>query len=132
MNNPPVLIFDGVCSLCNGLVHFVLRHEKQPLIRFTPLQSEQAKALFKKHHINQPASNSVVFIVDDRVFLESEAAFKLAGYLKFPYSTFVIFKILPLFITNGFYRVVANNRYKVFGKRDSCMVPDAHTSKRFL
>lgn len=132
MYNSPVVIFDGVCNLCNGYIVFLMKHEKQPVLKFTPLQTEQAKKLLSKLEHNPKAFNSVAFVYQNKIFYKSKAVFEIVRYLKRPYSWFGVFKILPLFITDGIYNLVANNRYRIFGRKKVCMTPDESMKGRFL
>ena len=130
----PVLFFDGVCNLCNGLVNFILKHERNNEIKFAPLQSKAAYETFKKHNIisDQQEMKSLIFIVDGKVYTRRRAALKVAGYLKQPFSFAKAFKVIPVFIADPVYDLIAKVRYKVFGKMDQCMIPDENLSKRFL
>jgi len=130
----PVLLFDGVCNLCNGLVKFIIRHEKNSIIKFSPLQSPAAKVMLEKNGLNSDDVDldSVVFIDNGKAYQKSEAVFRIAGYLKKPFSNFTIFRYLPSSFNNFVYRLVSGNRYSIFGRRKSCMVPNNNLKHRFI
>ena len=131
MNNP-VLLFDGVCNLCNGMVQFVLKHESEPDILFGTLQSEVAQLYLEKFHIEPGDMNSVIFIDNNVVYFKSEAAFRIAGYLKTPWSWARYFSFIPSFVSNLFYDIVAKYRYRIFGKSTTCFMPSNEWASRFL
>ena len=131
-NDSPVLIFDGVCNLCNGLVTFILRNEKNTAIKFTALQYESSIALLARYGINRDKVNSIVFIEDNKTYFKSAAVFKVASFLKSPYHLIKIFKVLPSFFTDFFYDCISRVRYRLFGKRDTCIIPDEKFRSRFI
>jgi predicted DCC family thiol-disulfide oxidoreductase YuxK len=128
----PVLLFDGVCNLCNSSVQFILKHEKNHNLKFAAIQSEAGEKLLALYRIDPNETNSVILISDDHVYTASDAVLKLTHHLKFPYSLGKIFVVVPKAIRNFFYKKVADNRYNWFGKRESCMVPTPQLKNRFL
>lgn len=131
-NNTPILLYDGVCNFCNASVQFVFQHEKYQLIYFASLQSEVGQALLEKFQLPKDYIDSLVYIEGDKVFLSSDAAIQISKFLKFPYSLLGIFWIVPRFIRDTVYKFIAKNRYKWFGKSESCMLPTAAQKSRFL
>lgn len=132
LNNKTILLFDGYCNLCQSSVQFVLKHEKKPEIYFTSLQSEIGIQLLKHYGINPNKVDSLVLIENNKVFIKSSAALRTLNYLKGLYPLGFGFIIFPAFIRNIVYDFVAKNRYKWYGKTDSCMIPDKDLVKRFL
>jgi predicted DCC family thiol-disulfide oxidoreductase YuxK len=132
INNKTILLFDGYCNLCQSSVQFVLRHEKKPELYFTSLQSEIGIQLLKHYSINPNEVDSLVLIENNTAFIKSSAALRLAKYLKGAYPIAFAFIIIPAFVRNSVYDFIAKNRYKWYGKQDSCMVPDKDLMKRFL
>jgi predicted DCC family thiol-disulfide oxidoreductase YuxK len=133
-DSQPVLFFDGVCNLCNGMVQFVIRHDKKEIIRFAPLQGKAAAGIvpevIKKYGY---LPDSLILKVGPAYAIKSSAALQvlkiLGGWWKFLYWLGMIF---PAFLRNGVYRVIAQNRYKWFGKKQSCMIPTPDLKARFL
>ncbi|WP_231887831.1 thiol-disulfide oxidoreductase DCC family protein [Fictibacillus phosphorivorans] len=129
---PAVLLFDGVCNLCNGSVQFILKHEKSETLKFSAIQSAAGQKLLLQHNIDPEQTNSVILINDGVVYTESDAVAKVAEFLKFPYNTGKYLKVVPRQIRNVFYKKVSNNRYKWFGQKESCMIPTPDLRNRFL
>lgn len=132
MNNNSVILFDGICNLCNNAVQFVLKHDKKKIFRFASLQSESGKVLLHKYGLSLNDPKSLVLIQNEKAYTESTAALivaqNLSGAIKLLYG----FIIVPPFLRNGIYKIIAANRYKWFGKKDSCMVPSPDLASRFL
>jgi predicted DCC family thiol-disulfide oxidoreductase YuxK len=124
----PVILFDGVCNLCNASVQFILRNDRRELFRFTSLQSETAARLLG----GPPESDSIILIMNGRHYYKSTAALLIAARLRFPWPVFSVFLIVPPFIRNFIYSVIAKNRYRWFGKKPACMIPDKRVQHRFI
>ena len=127
-----VILFDGVCNLCNGFVQFVIARDRNAYFKFASLQSEEAKEYLKNSSYNLNELNSVILWENGNIYSRSTAALKilkrLTGGWPLIYSTIII----PPFIRNGVYDFIAGNRYKWFGKQDSCMLPTPELKSRFL
>jgi len=133
MKQQPLILFDGVCNFCNSAVNFVIKKDKQGLIQFAPLQSEKGRLYFRQY--NLPAADemkSFVFIEDDKVYTRSTAALRVCRHLKGLWPLCFGFIIVPRFIRDGIYNLIAKNRYKWFGVRDQCMIPTPEVRKRFV
>ncbi|MCF6333922.1 MAG: DCC1-like thiol-disulfide oxidoreductase family protein [Draconibacterium sp.] len=116
-----ILLFDGVCNLCNGAVDFIQKRDKKKLFRFVALQSEKGKMLVGKLEISHEL-DSIILISGDQVFIESDAAIEIARLLPAPWNWFSAFKIIPLKSRNKMYQWIAENRYRWFGKRKICRI----------
>ncbi len=127
-----VILFDGVCNLCNGFVQFVLKRDKHKIFQFASLQSEYGTGLSVHFNLPTVKPETIVLFDGKKILTESDAVLKIAGSLNGIWKTTVIFKLVPRFIRNWIYRLVARNRYKVFGKRDQCMIPEGNVKERFL
>lgn len=129
----PVLYFDGVCNLCNGAVRFVIRHDKSGKIRFASLQSEAgAEAIRNVEARYGRRPDSLLFQVGDKIWIESDAALQLARYLDGGWRSLSWLRVFPRFIRDAVYRLVARNRYRMFGKKDACMIPTPELKRRFI
>ena len=128
----PVILFDGVCNLCNGLVQFLIPRDPDGRFRFAPLQSAAGKALLTGH--GRPTDNldSFVLVEGDNVYEKSAAAIRVAELLGWPYRAAAVCKLVPRGLRDTMYDIVAANRYDVFGKKDQCMLPDEDVQDRFL
>ena len=132
-NNKQLILFDGVCNLCNGAVQYVIRHDKNEHFMFAPLQGEAGQKLIRHYNIDTSKTDSIVlYTPGEGLAFKSTAALKIASRLRFPVSFSVVFFIIPTVIRNWVYDYVARNRYKWFGKQASCMVPTAELKARFL
>jgi predicted DCC family thiol-disulfide oxidoreductase YuxK len=127
----PVILFDGVCNYCNFMVNFAIRHDKKARLQFAPLQSDTGKALLQQYQL-PPDTDSVVFIDQEKALLHSDAALGIARYLDWPAKILYGFMIIPRFIRNPFYKWIAKNRYRFFGKKETCMIPTPDVKSRFL
>ena len=128
----PVILFDGVCNLCNSSVQFIIRHDKKKQFRFASLQGHTGQALLQQFNLPATHFNSFVLIEGNRLFTESTAALRVFKTLGGVWSLLYGCIIIPAFIRNAIYRLIAKNRYKWFGKRASCMVPPPGVQSMFL
>ena len=128
-----IILFDGVCNLCNGSVIFILRREKIPVFQFASIQSEAGRELLEWCGLPRDYRQAIVLIDDGKIYLGSTAALKIGQTLKFPWS-FLSYAgfIIPKLIRDWVYNQIAVNRYQWFGKRDVCMIPTEKLKARFL
>ena len=131
-NNESIILFDGVCNLCSGFVQFVLRYEKTTDIKFASLQSQIGNSIIKNYQVSQKGLESIVFIENNKAYEKSDAVLRISKYLKFPLSLISAFIILPRFIRDSVYDLVAANRYRLFGKKEVCWLPQPQWKKRFI
>ncbi len=128
----PVLLFDGVCNLCNGSVQFIIERDPDARFRFASLQSEEGQAVLSRFE-NRPSDlSSVVLIQDDQLYARSEAALRVARQLGGGWSLLYAFIVVPRPIRDAVYDWIARNRYRWFGKKDACMIPSPNLQSRFL
>ena len=132
-NNPveKIVLFDGVCNLCNASVQFISRHNKNGDLKFASLQSEFGLSQLAKFQLSAEVK-TIVFIIDGKALLRSNAALELCEYLDGLYPYLKILKIFPAFLRDWVYNIIAKNRYKWFGKKDSCMIPTPEIVGKFL
>lgn len=127
-----LILFDGVCNLCNGFVQFVIRNDQSGKYRFAALQSAEAEAIFKTLGHEYTIPKTVILVKDGRIYQKSEAALRIAKGLDFPWPMFYGFMMVPTFLRDWVYDFVASRRYSWFGKRDVCMIPTPELKARFL
>ncbi|MEO7266037.1 MAG: thiol-disulfide oxidoreductase DCC family protein [Ferruginibacter sp.] len=128
----PIILFDGVCNLCNHVVQFVIRHDKKSLFRFASLQGEQGQQLLMRYKLSSDDFNSFVLIQNNKAYTKSLAALLVAKQLNAPLKFLYGFIIVPPFIRNTVYNIIARKRYRWFGKKDECMIPTPALKERFL
>jgi predicted DCC family thiol-disulfide oxidoreductase YuxK len=128
----PIVLFDGVCNLCNRAVQFILRHDKQKKFLFGSLQGKTGQELLGKFNLPTQQLNSFVLIEDDKAYTRSTAVLRMLKKLGGRWSLLYAFIIIPAFIRNGTYNWIARNRYKWFGKKEECWIPTAELKERFL
>jgi predicted DCC family thiol-disulfide oxidoreductase YuxK len=128
----PVVLFDGVCNLCAGTVQFLIRHDPEGRFRFAPLQSEVARDLLEAHGLADHDLDSIVLIEDGKAHVKSDAAIRIGVRLGGLYRLLGPTKYLPRLLRDAVYDLVASYRYRVFGKKDQCMMPTPENRERFL
>ncbi|RYD77175.1 MAG: thiol-disulfide oxidoreductase DCC family protein [Sphingobacteriales bacterium] len=132
MNKHPVILFDAVCNLCNSSVQYVIKNDKDALFKFASLQSNSGQHLLQKHALPQEDFTSFVLIENDTAYIRSTAALRVARRLSGPVKLLYGFIIVPAFIRDAVYNFISKNRYRWFGKKDSCMIPSPGLKQRFL
>ena len=132
MKDSPIILFDGLCNLCNGAVQFVIKNDAEKKFLFTSLQSEAGQQLLKQYKLPAENFNSFTLIQDGKVYVKSSGALKVAKQLTGSIKLLYVFIIVPSFIRDAVYNWIAKNRYKWFGKKESCMLPSPELKERFL
>ncbi|WP_254523034.1 thiol-disulfide oxidoreductase DCC family protein [Natrinema caseinilyticum] len=133
-DDDPVILFDGVCNLCNGFVQFILPRDTDGTFRFASLQSDVGKELLAEHGLPTDELESVVLIEGDDSYVKSSAVIRIARRLGGIYTLFGPFRFVPKAIRDRAYDFVAAHRYRWFGKKDQCAMPprDVDVGARFL
>lgn len=134
-----IILFDGLCNLCNGSVNFILKRDKDKKYKFASLQSEIGKELCKQYDIDTnvlarsaDGVDSIIFIKNDKVFIKSAAVLEILKDLPIGWRVFRIGIILPKVIRDWLYDLIAKHRYRIFGKKDECPMPPENVQDRFL
>lgn len=127
-----LVLFDGVCNLCNGSVRFLLRRDRRKRFRFAALQSATGQAALRQHSLSATQFATIVVIENGRAHTESSAALLLAQRLPWPWPLLAAFTIVPRPLRDAVYAWVSRNRYRWFGRRESCMLPSPEFADRFL
>ena len=128
-----IILFDGVCNLCDNTVQFIIKHDKKDIFRFVAIQDEIGQQIIKHIGIDTQKTDSIILYEPGHAYYyKAEAALNIATQLGGIYSIMGIFKILPKFISNSVYDYVARNRYKWYGKKDACMIPTPELKAKFL
>ncbi|MBI3139213.1 MAG: thiol-disulfide oxidoreductase DCC family protein [Sphingobacteriales bacterium] len=127
-----IVLFDGVCNLCNRSVQFIIKRDKKDRFRFAALQGKTGQALLAKHDLPSDSFNSFILAEGDRIYTRSTGALQMLKRLGGPWSLCYVFILVPRFIRDGVYNWVARNRYRWFGKKESCMIPTPALKNKFL
>jgi predicted DCC family thiol-disulfide oxidoreductase YuxK len=132
MENKSILLFDGVCNLCNRSVQFIIKRDQKKQFLFAPLQGKTGQDLLQRFNLPANNFNSFVLVEKDKVYTRSSAALRVSKTLGRGWQFFYVFMIVPRFIRDGVYNLIAKNRYKWFGKKNSCLIPTPELKDRFL
>jgi predicted DCC family thiol-disulfide oxidoreductase YuxK len=127
-----VVLFDGVCNLCTGSVLFVIKRDRTANFSFASLQSTYGQRQLVKFGLPIDQLNTIFLMKDEKLFKKSDAALEIARGLSGLWPVFYLFKIVPTFIRNGIYDLIAKNRYRWFGKQEACMIPTPELKARFI
>ena len=131
--NKKIILFDGLCNLCDAAVQFVIKHDKKDVFRFVPLQSELGQQILKHIGINPSNIDSIILYQPGiAYYYKSAAALEIARSLGGFFHFGTIFKIIPTGIRNQLYDYIAKNRYKWYGKKETCLVPSTENKSKFL
>ena len=128
-----IILFDGVCNLCNGAVQWVIKRDRADVVRFAPLQSAIAEDLLKERRVDTSQLDSIIFIDPGMAyFIKSDAALEIARNIKGYAWAPALLGWIPRSIRDGIYDLIAKNRYRLFGKKEQCMVPNEELNSKFL
>ena len=131
MEENPVILFDGICNLCNGSIQFIIKRDKEKRFLFASLQSAYGQKFLQQFNLPADNFNSFILYQDGKIFSKSTGALKMFSQLK-NWGWVKIFRIVPKFIRDAVYSLIANNRYKWFGKKNECWLPTPELKERFL
>ena len=130
--NENILLFDGVCNLCNGMVSFIITRDKKGKFKFSSLQSEAGRSWLERVGLSENEFDSFVLIKNENYYLKSTAALKTLRELGGIWKIFYVFIWVPRPLRDFLYDIIAKSRCKVFGKRNTCMIPTPEIEARFL
>jgi len=126
-----IVLFDGICNLCNASVQFILKKDREEQFLFASLQSDAAKKILL-HYKEKKIGDSIVLIQNGQVYQKSVAVLKISKHLKWPWNMFSVAEYLPESLNNKFYDLVAKHRYKWFGRKDQCIMMIPEYKNRFI
>jgi predicted DCC family thiol-disulfide oxidoreductase YuxK len=132
VNNKSLILFDGVCNLCNSSVQFILLRDKKDRFRFASLQSDYGQSILKQYNLPTDKFNSLALVENGKIYQKSTGALRIARNLKGLWPMLYGFIIVPPFIRNLVYDIIAKNRYRWFGKKEECMLPRPEWKQKFL
>lgn len=126
-----VILFDGVCNFCNASINFVMDHDEQRRFRFASLQSDYGKKVLSENQRPILDLDTVLLVRNGKLYEKSTAALEIVRYLR-GWSWLYVLRFVPRFISDFFYSIIATNRYRIFGKSDSCRIPTAEERSLFI
>ncbi len=129
---PTIILFDGVCNLCAWSVQFIIRRDAGRVFRFASLQSEVGRNITRQHGLDKSALSSFILVENGRAWRESDAALRVCKHLPWPWRWLPVFLLVPRVLRDPVYRLIARNRYRWFGKSDTCLMPTPEMRARFL
>ena len=132
MNSTSLILFDGVCNLCCGWVQFLIRIDENERFKFAALQSDAAKRALTELGLGHIGPETVVYLRGNRYFYASTAVLEILHDIGGVWKIVLLFRLIPRFIRDYVYRFIASRRYKIFGKKSSCMLSISENEKRFL
>ncbi len=132
MTENPLILFDGVCNFCNYWVNFASRHDQKKRLRFASLQGETAREILPRYQLDPSKLSSVILVDNGKAYTQSSACLRICKYLGGGWKLVYALMIIPKFLRDAVYNLVARNRYRWFGKKDSCMIPPADWKDRFF
>lgn len=132
MKDPKIILFDGVCNLCNTSVNFIIDHDVNNIFKFASLQSEAGQKMLEKFGLSKTDFFSVVLIEGNNLYQKSSAVLRIVKEFGGAWKLFYGFMIVPPFIRDMFYGIIAGNRYKWFGKKNECRIPTPELKEKFL
>ncbi|MBK5097712.1 MAG: DUF393 domain-containing protein [Gemmatimonadetes bacterium] len=127
-----MVLFDGVCNLCHAAVRFILARDREARFRFAPLESETGRDLTTEGIREGTSADSMILVEDGSTYARSEAAIRIAARLSLPWRALGVLRVVPRPVRDGAYDLVARNRYRWFGRKDFCPMPDEDIRDRFL
>jgi predicted DCC family thiol-disulfide oxidoreductase YuxK len=127
-----LIVFDGECVLCSANARFVLSRDRRRRFRLTTAQGPLGQALYRHFGLAQPDFGTMLVLVQGRLLTESDAAIAIADGLGFPWRAAVLARLLPRALSDGAYRLLARNRFRLFGRREACWVPRPEDRDRIL
>lgn len=127
-----IVLFDGVCNLCNQAIDFVMQNDPKGHFKFGALQEENTQELLKEYEVDKNYLDSIVLVRKNRIYYKSRAALEISRKLKGLWPLLYIFILIPNFLRNPLYDWIARNRYKWFGKKETCRLPTPQEKDRFL
>jgi predicted DCC family thiol-disulfide oxidoreductase YuxK len=128
----PLIIFDGVCNLCEYSLLFIVKNDRQARFKFVSAQSERGKELQRLHGVDTLKDGTVILLKNDQVYVKSDAAVEIAKDLDGLWRLLYVFKFIPKPVRDLVYSIISKNRYRLFGQKNECMLPDKNIKDRFI
>lgn len=130
--NGPIILFDAECVLCSANAQFILKHDKSAHFRLASMQGDVGASLYQANGLDPADPVSIIIVDGDNVRQDSDAVLSIYETLGYPWRLIGVFRVIPTFMRDPLYRWIARNRYRIFGKRETCWVPSAEYKSRVL
>jgi predicted DCC family thiol-disulfide oxidoreductase YuxK len=130
--NGPIILFDAECVLCSANAQFILKHDKAAHFRLASMQGDVGASLYQSNGLDPADPISIIIVEGDKVRQDSDAVLNIYETLGYPWRLIGVFRVIPPFIRDPLYRWVARNRYRIFGKRETCWIPSPEYKGRVL
>ncbi|TXL63697.1 thiol-disulfide oxidoreductase DCC family protein [Cerasibacillus terrae] len=127
----PIILFDGQCHFCDQSVQFIIKHDAKGFFKFASQQGEIGQELLNAYEVPEEI-DSIILLNNDKYYIKSSAALRICFHLTGGWKLFSVFLIIPSPVRDFFYNIIAQNRYRWFGKKESCQLPTKEIRKRFL
>jgi predicted DCC family thiol-disulfide oxidoreductase YuxK len=121
-----------MCNLCSGFIQWIIKKDKKDVFRFGLLQADNVRKMLGRYELKISGHASIVLLEGEKIAIESDAVLKIARNLGGAWNLIYFFIIVPAFIRDGMYRIISRNRYRLFGKRDACMIPSPEVLDKFI
>ena len=131
-NNQNIIFFDGMCNMCNNFINLIIKLDKEKKFLFSPISGKKGQEIVKSFKLKQQKIDSIILLSDNKIKVKSEAAIQIITSLNVFLKVFLILKIIPKVILDFKYDCIAKNRYRFFGKRNSCSTPKKENLSRFI
>lgn len=128
----PIIVFDAECVLCSANAQFVLRYDRRGLFRLASMQGEVGAALYRRFGIDPEQPDTLIVVTGDTALRDSEAVFAIWSGLGWPWRALTLFRVVPRPLRDTIYRFIARHRYRLFGKRETCWIPNPEQADRVL
>lgn len=132
MNDYQIVIFDGICNLCNGATQFIIKRDTNNIFLFAAMQSDAAKKMLNEYVANREIPDSIILIKDKKIYEKSDALIEITTHLSGLWPILKISRVIPKKLRDCLYDWLAKNRYKIFGKRETCILPTTELQKKFI
>ncbi|WP_271105648.1 thiol-disulfide oxidoreductase DCC family protein [Pseudomonas tohonis] len=127
-----VVLFDGVCKLCNGWARFLIRHDRERLFKLASVQSPEGQAILRWYGMPTDRFDTMAYVEGRDLFVRSDAVLRIARRLPWPWRLASVARMVPAFLRDWLYDRIALNRYRLFGRHEVCLLPDPDHERRFL
>jgi len=128
----PIILFDGYCNLCNSWIDFIIKRDKSKIFKFAAISSESGKEILKNYTVETEGIDSIILIENEKCYTKSSATLEITKRLSGIWPALYVLMILPKYFRDFIYDFIAKNRYRIFGRKESCRLPSPAEKERFI